>query len=78
VLATLMLWLGALYLRHQKWMYQVALVPAIFMTAVCGCYVGYAPIFLGMDIVNARFIGVFTAIVCTILFYKIKPRKIKK
>ena len=42
-LACLTLWCITLYLRNKKRHYVIALLPALFMTTVCSCYLLHAP-----------------------------------
>ena len=69
ILATFMLWIGALFLRRKGWNYWVALIPAIFMTFVCATYLGYAKILFAQDIEIARIIGVFLTLLIIFLFF---------
>jgi len=71
LLATIMLWVGALYLREHKKNEWIAVLPAIFITCVCGTYLGYAPILLNLPIEKAFLFGlVLTAAVTGFYFYK--------
>ena len=71
LLATIMLWVGALYLKEHEKNDWIAVLPAIFITAVCGTYLGYAPILLGLSIEKAVIFGiVLTALITGFYFYK--------
>lgn len=69
ILATIMLWIGAAYLRHKHHNYLMALLPAIFMTSVVGTYFGYSNILLGQSIEISRYIGVAIALIATGVFF---------
>ena len=69
ILATIMLWIGAAYLRHKHHNYLIALLPAIFMTMVVGTYFGYSNILLGQSIGISRVIGAAFAITVTAYFF---------
>lgn len=69
ILATFMLWIGALFLRRKGWNYWVALLPAIFMTFVCATYLGYAKILFAQDIEIARIIGMAITLMATAIFF---------
>lgn len=71
-LAMCTLWLVTIYLRQAGKRYWISLIPAIFMTAVCTTYVAYDPLFLGLPIQLAHLIGVLTALIATLLFWRIK------
>ena len=68
MLATIMLWIGALYLKHKKHFYLMAMVPAMFMTAVCGTYFGYSQLMLRQDLQTSVIIGLAITALVTILF----------
>ena len=71
LLATIMLWVGALYLKEHKKNDWIAILPAIFITTVCGTYLGYAPILLNLPIDSAMIFGVIlTAVITGFYFYK--------
>lgn len=69
MLATIMLWVGALYLRHKKRFYLIALIPAMFMTSVCGTYFGYSDLMLKQNLSVSVGIGLFLMLVVTICFF---------
>lgn len=73
-LATIVLWTAAAYLIKQGKAHWIATVPAIFMTAVAGTYLGYAPIGFNLPLQVATYFGLGTAIFCLILFMvRFKP-----
>ncbi|WP_102347676.1 carbon starvation CstA family protein [Bacillus sp. Marseille-P3661] len=43
VIAAVMLWTGAMYLLKSGKFHWICSIPALFMTAVCGVYIFYAP-----------------------------------
>jgi len=43
VVATVMLWTAAIYLLKSNKFHWICSIPALFMTAVCGTYIFYAP-----------------------------------
>ncbi|WP_079479200.1 carbon starvation CstA family protein [Halobacillus salinus] len=49
VVATVMLWTGAMYLLENKKFHWICSVPALFMTAVVSTYIFYAPEGLGLS-----------------------------
>lgn len=69
MLATIMLWIGALYLKHKKHFYFIALVPAMFMTAVCGTYFGYSELMLRQDLYVSVGIGIGITVLVTLCFF---------
>ena len=71
LLASIMLWVGALYLHKQGKNDWVAIIPAIFITSVCATYFGYAPILLALSIEKSVILGlVITSIITGFYFYK--------
>ncbi len=73
-LATIVLWTAAAYLIKQDKAHWIATIPAIFMTAVAGTYLGYAPIGFNLPLRVATYLGLGTAIFCLILFMvRFKP-----
>ncbi len=71
-LAMCTLWLTTVYLSRAKKFYWISFVPAVFMTIVSATYVAYAPLFLGLPIVYADFIGILVGLLsaCLFLFYR--------
>lgn len=75
LLACIMLWVGAFYLREHHKKELIAVIPAIFITSVCMTYMGYAPILLNLPLAQAVCLGlVLTAII--IALYLRNRRKI--
>jgi carbon starvation protein CstA len=75
LLATIVLWAGAMYLvRHGKahWM---ASIPATFMTAVCATYLAYAKIGFGLSMDIAQVFGIAVAVLCA-GFFLVKIRSV--
>ena len=72
MLATIMLWIGALYLKHKKRFYLMAMLPAMFMTSVCGTYFGYSELMLRQDLKTSVLIGIFITLVITLSFFYIQ------
>ena len=71
LLATIMLWVGALYLHEHHKNEWIAIIPAIFITSVCATYLGYAPILLELSIEKAVLFGLcLTAMITGFYFYK--------
>ncbi|MDR3221907.1 MAG: carbon starvation protein A [Candidatus Accumulibacter sp.] len=68
-LATFALWAGAAYLvRHGK-NYWIALVPAVFMTAVVVSFICNAGIGFGLELNTAIVIGVVAAVLSFVWFF---------
>jgi len=75
LLAAIMLWVGALYLHEQRKNEWIAILPALFITAVCGTYLGYAPILLNLPLEKARILGVFlTLLIAGLYFYHCRKK----
>ncbi|WP_221563316.1 carbon starvation protein A [Alkalihalobacillus sp. TS-13] len=74
VVATVMLWTGAMYLiMHQKF-HWICSVPALFMTAVVSTYLFYAPEGFGLPYRTSMFIG---AAIWTVVFIWFITRLVK-
>ncbi|MBO7097668.1 MAG: carbon starvation protein A [Alphaproteobacteria bacterium] len=69
MLATIMLWVGALYLKHKKRFYLIALLPALFMTAVCGTYFGYSELMLKQNLETSVIIGIVIMLGIAVWFF---------
>ena len=69
MLAAVMLWIGALYLKHKGRFYFIALLPAMFMTSVCGTYFGYSDLMLKQNLNVSVWIGLFITLAVTICFF---------
>ncbi len=70
-LATFMLWTGTLYLyRESKYKngYLIALLPALFMTAVCSCYIIVAPEGFALPMWIGYTVAAVACAVCAALF----------
>ncbi|MFG6115324.1 carbon starvation protein A [Halobacillus sp. MO56] len=57
VVATVMLWTGAMYLLQNKKFHWIASVPALFMTGVVSTYIFYAPEGFGLAYSTSMVIG---------------------
>ena len=77
MLATIMLWIGALYLKRKGRFYLIALLPAIFITSVCGTYLGYSELMLRQDLQTSVIIGLVITILVTVGFFAFS-KKYKK
>ena len=76
LLACIMLWIGALYLSEHKRNIWIAVIPAIFITSVCGTYLGYADLFLGMPLDASIGLGLCITLGVSLLFvYRMKQLK---
>jgi carbon starvation protein CstA len=51
------LWLVTIYLKKEKKLYWISLIPALLMTAVCSTYVAYDPLFFNLSIGISSVIG---------------------
>ena len=69
MLAAIMLWIGALYLKHKGHFYFISLLPAMFMTAVCGTYFGYSELMLRQDLCVSVGIGIGITVLVTLCFF---------
>lgn len=74
MLATMMLWIGALYLKRKKHFYFISLIPAMFMTSVCGTYFGYSELMLAQSLDVSIVIGIVIMLVVTWLFFALSPK----
>ncbi|MBR4741375.1 MAG: carbon starvation protein A, partial [Desulfovibrio sp.] len=69
-LACLTLWACAVWLARRKRCYWVALLPAMFMTTVCGTYLFCYPQFpFAWSIEIATLLGLGIALLCMVLFF---------
>ncbi len=72
-LAVFTLWAITVYLsRKRSRYYWIALLPAAFMTVVSITYILFAPEGLGLSYVSSVGIGVITALLFTLLFFRKK------
>ena len=69
LLACVMLWIGALYLSEHKKNIWIAVIPALFITSVCGTYLGYANLFLGMPLDISTCFGLCLTLGIGLLFW---------
>lgn len=65
VVATVMLWTGAMYLMKQAKFHWICSVPALFMTAVVSTYIFYAPEGFGLAYSTSMLLG---AVIWTVVF----------
>ena len=68
------LWACTVYLAKCRKTYQITMLPAIFMTALCITFICYAPLGsyvdgVGLPLMVSECIGVAFALVCTSLFF---------
>ncbi|MDU7967252.1 MAG: carbon starvation CstA 5TM domain-containing protein, partial [Paeniclostridium sordellii] len=76
-LAMIMLWTGSAYLVKHNKNHFISTIPAIFMTAVTFSYIMQAPEGFRLHAGVSNTIGVFIAIVFTVLF-AIKSKKLRE
>ena len=77
-LAMIVLWAATVYLREKKQNYFIALVPAMFMTAVSSTYFLIAPECLNLNKVLAYPIGlVITALISGYFIAKMRTKSVK-
>lgn len=72
-LAMVTLWTVAVYLyraRRKRWHFLIAMLPAVFMSAVCMTYILQAPEGLGLSTTVAYPGGIIFAVVCLVLFFR--------
>ncbi len=69
LLATLVLWTAAIYLRHQHKNFWIAFLPAIFMSAVCTTYILIAPEGFKLGTRIAYPIGIIVAVSLSLVFF---------
>lgn len=75
-LATIMLWIGAIYLKQKGRNYWIALIPAIFISTVTMTCLAYAKYAFNLDLAVARWIGFAATLIFVFLFFtKIKGRQ---
>lgn len=77
-LATVTLWMATVYLYRQRKLFGVSLVPAVFMTAVCGTYLMYDKLFFNLPIETARIVGGAIALCVLAWFFIHPPKRVKK
>ncbi len=69
LLATIVLWTAALYLRRQKKNFWIALLPALFMSAICSTYLLIAPEGFSISTHIAYPFGLIIALLLGIAFF---------
>ncbi len=75
MLASIMLWTGAVWLTRENRLHWICTIPATFMTAVCASYICYEPnMGLGLPLEIANGIAVAVAVASFIVFW-IRGRK---
>lgn len=75
-LATIVLWTGAMYLLKKGKQYLMAMIPAVFMTAVCTTYILVAPEGFKLSMAIGVSVGIIVAVICLLIFLKV-VRKVK-
>ncbi len=77
-LATIVLWTGAMYLLKKGKQYLIAMIPAVFMTAVCTTYILVAPEGFKLSMLIGLPVGIFAAAIALLIFLKVvRKEKIK-
>ena len=74
-LAMFTLWVATVYLRKEKKLFWIALIPATFMTAVSATYVAYDKLFFNLPIDIAQCIGITVAAVTFVAFLTFSKEK---
>jgi carbon starvation protein CstA len=69
-LATIVLWMAAVYMAREKKNHWIASAPAAFMTAVCATYILIAPEGFGLSTAIAYPAGILAAALSLVLFFK--------
>ena len=75
-LATIVLWTAAVYMLIRGGNFWIALIPAIFMTAVVTTYILVAPEGLMLPYTLSAFIGCIITVILTGYFFFFRSRKI--
>lgn len=70
LLAAIMLWVGALYLSEKGKNIWIAVLPALFITTVCGTFLGSSDILLRLPLEKAIYVGFGLTIISFILFWR--------
>ncbi|MBP2005841.1 carbon starvation CstA family protein [Halobacillus andaensis] len=80
VVATVMLWAGAMYLLQQKKFHWICSVPALFMTAVVSTYIFYAPEGFGLPYDVSMIIGgiIWLAVLGWFITQVVKSKSVKR
>ncbi|AWV98517.1 carbon starvation CstA family protein [Arcticibacterium luteifluviistationis] len=76
-LATIVLWTISIYLVQSSKNYWVALIPAIFMTAVCSTYILIAPEGFGLNSALSYPIALFFTLI-VLAWFVVRGKKISK
>ncbi len=69
-LATIVLWMAAMYMARKGKAHWIATLPAVFMTAVCSTYILIAPEGLQFSMALAGPIGMFVAALALLFFLR--------
>ncbi len=75
-LATIVLWTAAVYMLIRGGNFWIALIPAIFMTAVVTTYILVAPEGLMLSYTLSAFIGCIVTVILTGYFFFFRSRKV--
>ena len=75
-LATIVLWTAAVYMLIRGGNFWIALIPAIFMTAVVTTYILVAPEGLMLPYTLSAFIGCIVTVILTGYFFFFRSRKV--
>lgn len=79
VVATVMLWTGAMYLVKQAKFHWICSVPALFMTGVTSTYIFYAPEGLGMEYRTSMILGSLIWLAVAVrFFWRLYGHKVKE
>ncbi|WP_430787949.1 carbon starvation CstA family protein [Virgibacillus flavescens] len=79
VVATVMLWTGAMYLLKHNKFHWICSIPALFMTAVTSTYIFFAPEGFGLAYSTSMIIGAVVWLIIVLLFVRqiIKHKALK-
>ncbi|RDY72769.1 carbon starvation protein A [Halobacillus trueperi] len=79
VVATVMLWTGAMYLLKNNKFHWICSVPALFMTAVVSSYIFYAPEGFGLEYSTSMILGsIIWLVVLTWFVWQVIKQKVRK
>ncbi len=79
VVATVMLWTGAMYLVKNHKFHWICSVPALFMTGVTSTYIFYAPEGLGMEYATSMILGSIIWVAVALWFiWQLYKNKVQK
>ncbi|MDL0088582.1 carbon starvation CstA family protein [Campylobacter gastrosuis] len=70
--AAIMLWAASAYLYKANKFHWITTIPAVFMTSVVITFLAYAKIGFGLNLQISTIIGVVGAIICLVLFFRLK------